>query len=258
MITLESLLTPIPSNYWLALAILVVGVVLAYLVGIIERRLLRRAGIQDAIEGTGFERTARNLGTSTVSIVAKIGSYFVIILSILVALTIAQVPYTTLFWNHVAAFLPRFLFALLVLVIGVVVGDKVELLVAERLRGVKIPEISSLPTLAKWSVFYIAALLALSLVGVPTLALIVLLAAYALALIVIGGLASKDMLSSAAAGVYLLLNQPYGIGDQVRIGDREGVVQEVDILVTHIEGDGKEHVVPNRLVFHEGIVRMRD
>lgn len=257
MISLERVLLSLPSHYWFALAIVVVGFVLAYLVGIVERRLLRRAGVQDAIEGTAFERTARDLGTSTVSIVAKIGSYFVIILSILVALTVARVPYTTLFWNHVAAFLPRFLFALLILIIGVVVGDKAELLVAERLRGVKIPQTGVLPPLAKWSVFYIASLVALSLVGVPTLALIVLLAAYALAVIVFSGLAAKDMLSSAAAGVYLLLNQPYGIGDEVRIGDREGIVQEVDILVTHIEGDEQEHVIPNRLVFREGIVRIR-
>lgn len=258
MYQLEQYVPPIPSSYWLALGIVVVGVVLSYLVGIVERRLLERAGVQDAIEGTGFERAARDLGTSTVSIVAKIGSYFVIILSVLIALTVAQVPYTTLFWNHVAAFLPRFLFAVLVLIVGVVVGDKVELLVAERLRGVKIPEIGGIPTVAKWTVFYVAALLALSLVGVPTLALIVLLAAYALGVIVLLGLASKDMLSSGAAGVYLLLNQPYGIGDRVRIGDREGIVQEVDILVTRIENDGQEHIVPNRLIFREGIVRERE
>lgn len=257
MQSLDPLQQIMPMRYWLALAVLVLGFLLAYLVGIVERRLLRRAGVPTVIEGTAFERTARDLGTSTVAILAKLGSYFVVFFTVLVALTVAQVQYTTTFWNQVAAFLPRFLFAVLVLVVGVVVGDKVELLIKESLRGVKLPEVGVLPTLAKWTVFYVAGLVALNLVGVPVLALVVLLAAYLLLAILLSALAFKDMLASAAAGVYLLLEQPYGIGDEVRIGDRQGIVQETDVLVTRIENDEEEHVVPNRLVFRDGIVRVR-
>jgi small-conductance mechanosensitive channel len=255
---LDDALAAIPMRYWLALAVLVLGVVLAYLVGIVERRLLKRAGFPDAIEGTAFERTARELGTSTVSILAKLGSYFVLIFTVFIALTVAQVGYAAAFWSQMAAFLPRFLFALVVLVIAVIVGDKVELIITERVRGVKLPQITVVATLAKWTVVYVGALIALALMGVPTLALIVLLGAYVLALIVFGALAFGDMLASAAAGLYLLLEEPYGIGDEVQIGDRRGIVQETQILVTYIESDGEVHVVPNRLVFQDGIVRYRD
>jgi small-conductance mechanosensitive channel len=258
MVSIEELVTSVPSRYWLALAVLVLGLVLAYLVGIVERRLLERSGFHEAIEGTAFERTARDLGTSTVAIIAKLGSYFVVIFSVFVALTIARVSYAETFWTLTVAFLPRFLFAVFVLVIAVIVGDKVELLVTERTRGVKLPQIGIVASVTKWTVVYVGVLIALALVGVPTLALIVLLAAYALALIVFGALAFGDMLASAAAGMYLLLEEPYGIGDEVRIGDRRGIVQETQVLVTRIETDGEEHVVPNRLVFREGIVRYRE
>ena len=250
-------LSGIPPRWWLALAVLFVGVLLSYVVTVVNRRLLERAGVPRAIEGTAFERMAHELGTSTVSIIAKLSGYFVFLLSLFVALTVAQIEYTTLFWSGVVGFLPGLFVAILILIVGIVVGDKVELLVQERLRGVKVPEVNFLPRLAKYSVFYVAALIALSQVEVATLALIVLLAVYALAVVLFSLVALRPMLQSASAGTYLLLTQTYGIGDEVRIGDHSGIVQEVDVLVTRVETDGEEYIIPNRQVFEQGIVRVR-
>ncbi|WP_283404173.1 mechanosensitive ion channel domain-containing protein [Halorubrum sp. DM2] len=251
-------LLAVPYRIWLALAVLALGLVLAYLTGVINRRLLKRAGVPEVIEGTAFERTAREFDTSTVRIVAKLSSYFILAVSVIVALTVADVNYLEQFWSGVAAFLPRVFVAILVFIVGVVVGDKVELLVAERLRGIKLPELGVLPSIAKYSVVYVAALIALGQVGVQTLALIVLLAAYAFALVLFAALATKDLVASAAAGVFLLLRQPYGIGDEVRVAGERGVVQEVDLFVTHIETGGEEHVIPNHAVFRDGIVLIRE
>jgi small-conductance mechanosensitive channel len=85
----------------------------------------------------------------------------------------------------------------------------------------------------------------------------VLLAAYLFALVFLGGLAFRGMLSSGAAGVYLLLNQPYGIGDEVKVGNRRGIVQEVDLFATHVEANDEEYIIPNSKVFEDGIVRIR-
>jgi small-conductance mechanosensitive channel len=53
------------------------------------------------------------------------------------------------------------------------------------------------------------------------------------------------------------LTEPYSIGDEIVIGDQSGIVQEVDILVTRIESDGEEYIIPNKRVFNTGIVRIR-
>ncbi|QAU11815.1 mechanosensitive ion channel [Halorubrum sp. BOL3-1] len=248
----------VPDRLWLALFVLVVGLVSAYLVGVINRRLLRRAGVPAVIEGTAFERTAREFDTSTVRILAKLSSYFIVAVTVIVVLTVADVNYLDQFWSGVAAFLPRLFVAVIVLIVGVVVGDKVELLVAERLRGIKLPELGVLPALVNYSVVYVAALIALGQIGVQTLALIVLLAAYAFAVVLFAALATKDLVASAAAGVFLLLRQPYGIGDEVRVAGERGVVQEIDLFVTHIETGSEEHVVPNHVVFRNGIVLIRE
>ncbi|OSO94174.1 mechanosensitive ion channel protein MscS [Halorubrum ezzemoulense DSM 17463] len=257
-ITVPEFLLNVRYRIWLALAVLLFGLALAYLTGVINRRLLRRAGVPEVIEGTTFERTAREFDTSTVRILAQLSSYFIVAVAVIVALTVADVNYLEQFWSGVAAFLPRLFVAAVVVIVGVVVGDKAELLVAERLRGIKLPELGVLPTVVNSSVVYVAALIALGQVGVQTLALIVLLAAYAFAVVLFAALATKDLVASAAAGVFLLLRQPYGIGDEVRVAGERGVVQEVDLFVTHIETDGEEHVLPNHVVFREGIVLIRE
>ncbi|WP_323190371.1 mechanosensitive ion channel domain-containing protein [Halostella sp. PRR32] len=242
----------------LAAAVLAVGILLGYLVGKLNKRLLTAAGVPGAIEGTPFERTAQSLGTSTVTIVARLSSWFVYGVAVLTAIHIARLVNAQTFWLRVTSFVPQLFIAALVLIVGFVVADKAELIISERLRGVKLPEVSILPKVVKYSVLYIASLVALGQIGVNTDALIVLLAVYVFGLVFLGGLAFKDFLASGAAGVYLLLNEPYGIGDNVRIGKHEGIVQEVDVFVTHIENDEEEFIVPNSRVLEEGIVRMRN
>jgi small-conductance mechanosensitive channel len=248
----------VPDRVWLALLVLVIGLVAAYLVGILNRRLLTRVGVPGAIEGTAFERTVQEFNTSTVQILARLSSYFIAAVVVIVALSVAEVNYLDRFWSSVASFLPRLFVAAVVMIVGVVVGDKADLIVTERLRGVKLPEANVLPPVVKYSVVYVAALIALGQVGVQTLALVVLLAAYAFAVVLFAALATKDLVASAAAGVFLLLREPYGIGDEVKVAGERGIVQEVDLFVTHIEADGEDHVIPNHSVFRDGIILIRD
>lgn len=251
-------LLSVPARLWLALGVVVLGAFLGYLVVRVNRRILMAAGVPETIEGTAFERTVREFGTSTVSLIANLSGYFIFILGVIVALTIARVEYIAAFWNRTAGFLPSVFLAVLVLIVGLVVGDKVELLIDDRLRGVKLPQARVIPAGAKWSVVFISVLVALSQIGVDTAALVVLLGAYGFGIVLFGGLAFRDLLASGAAGFYLLLEQPYSIGDRVRIGDTDGVVQEVNVFVTHVESDGAEYVVPNRKALTEGIVRIRE
>src|SRR6056297_1536764 len=115
--------------------------------------------------------------------------------------------------------------------------------------------------MAKYSIFYLAALIALGQVGVATAALIVLLAAYVFALVFLSGIAFRQLLSAGAVGTYLLLNQPYTIGDEIRVGDVHGIVEEMDLFVTHVEatadGESEEFVLPNSKVFADGFARIR-
>ncbi|WP_312907693.1 mechanosensitive ion channel domain-containing protein [Natronosalvus caseinilyticus] len=242
----------------IALAVLVLGLVVGYVVGRLNEELLRAAEVPEAVEGTPFERTAQSLGTSTVKIVARLSSWFIYGIALLTAIHIAQLLPTEAFWQTIWTFVPQVFVAVLVVLVGFVVADKAELAVSEYLRGVKLPEVSIIPRVVKYSVLFVAFLIALAQINVAVLPLLILLTVYTTGLVLIGAFAFKDFLVSSAVGIYLLLNQPYGIGDRVEIGDHAGIVQEVDLFVTKIESDSREHVIPNRVVFEDGFVRIRD
>lgn len=245
-------------DLFFAILVVLFGVTLAVAAMRLVHRGLRAFDIPDAVEGTPFERTARRLGTSTVSLLARLTGLFVVTIAVLVALRIVGVLTQETFGTRVTGFLSQLFVAVVVVIVGLLAGDKAEVAVSERLRSVKLAEVTLLPTLVKYSVFYVAALIALSQLGVATTALLVLLAAYAFGVFFLSGLAFKPLLAAGAAGVYLLLNEPYSIGDEIEIDGHRGIVQEMDMFVTHVEGDGEEFVVPNHRVFQSGVVRFRD
>jgi small-conductance mechanosensitive channel len=246
------------TAFTLAVAILIVSLVLSYLVWRWTHRLLERTGIANAIEGTTFERTARRFGTSTAGVIGLLLAAVVYAGTLIVAFHTARLLEVELFWSRIASYLPRFFIALLAVIVGLIVGDKAAIVIQERLQSVKLPEASIIPKLVKYSIFYIAALIALAQIGVATTALLILLGAYAFGVVFLGGLAFKDLLTASAAGIYLLLTEPYTIGDEVQIDDKRGIVQEVDVFVTRIESDGEEYIVPNQRVFRSGVVRIRE
>jgi len=240
-----------------AILVLFVGAVLGYLVWRVTRSMLEQAGVPEAVEGTVFERTLQNLGFSTVGLVAQLAAIFVYALAIFIALQTAQVIDPTQFWTGFSAYLSQLFIAALAIIVGLIVGDKAALAVSERLKGVKLPQVSVLAPLVKYSVFYVASLVALGQLGIATNALLLLLGVYLFGVLFLGGLAFKHLLAAGAAGVYLLLTEPYAIGDEIAIGDKRGVVQEVDVFVTHVENDDAEFIVPNQRVFRSGITRFR-
>ena len=54
------------------------------------------------------------------------------------------------------------------------------------------------------------------------------------------------------SGVYLLLEQPFSIGDRVKVRDVEGQVENIEIRTTQLHtDDGVQVFIPNSIVFAE-------
>ena len=70
------------------------------------------------------------------------------------------------------------------------------------------------------------------------------------------GFAFKDILQNLAAGVILLIREPYKTGDEIIVGDGEyeGVVEEVETRATHIRTiDQRLVIIPNVAIFSDAI-----
>lgn len=241
---------------FLAIFVVLLGLLFGYLAARFVRGALNSLGLGDAVEGTPFERSLQGIGTSTVSLISILTGLFVVVSAAFLSFRLVGLLSTELLVARVTEYFPSVFIAALALILGLVVGDKAAILTSERLRSVKLPETGIIPILVKYSIIYVAVLIALGQLGVAVVALVVLLGAYAFGIVFLGGLAFKDLLAASAAGVYLLLDQPYSIGDEVRIDGNQGIVQEIDVFVTRIENEEEEFVVPNHHVFQGGVVRI--
>jgi small-conductance mechanosensitive channel len=66
------------------------------------------------------------------------------------------------------------------------------------------------------------------------------------------GLSLQDVLRSYVAGVYLLLERPFAVGDRIRVKDVDGVVEGVELRTTILRtADGEQVTVPNATIFLE-------
>jgi small-conductance mechanosensitive channel len=245
------------SDSLVPLLVLVFGLIIGFLIGRLVRELMVSIGLPRAVEGTAFDRSAQRLGTSTVGLVATLLTLFIYLAAIAGALELAGLIETRLSLIGFTGLLPQVFVAVLVIIAGLVLGDKAEVVTRERLRSVKLTDVNLLPLGVKYSVYYVTALIALAELGLSIGALLVLLGGYLLAVVVFGGLALRDVLAAVSAGIYLLLIQPYGIGDEIEVSGKRGIVQEVDLFVTRVENDGQEFIVPNHLVFRSGVIRYR-
>jgi len=64
------------------------------------------------------------------------------------------------------------------------------------------------------------------------------------------GFAFRDILQNFLSGILLLLSEPFRIGDQIKSGDYEGTVENIETRATSIVTyDGRRIVMPNSTLF---------
>lgn len=245
------------SESFIPIVVLITGMLVAIIVGRLSRRILKSVGLSDIVEGTRFERTMNRIGSSTVHMLSLLITLFVIAMAVGIALSIQGVLVSGFILSGLPTYLLQVFVAALVLIIGLVTADKVEVDLQERFEDVKLPEVNLITGFVKYTILFVVSLVALAQLGIQTGPLLVLFGGYVFACVVLGAVALKDLLAAGSAGIYLLLNEPYVIGDTVEIDGKRGIVQEVDVFVTHVESDSEEYIVPNHLVLHNGIVRVR-
>ena len=113
------------------------------------------------------------------------------------------------------------------------------------------------PTLIRYIQNAVAAILNIVLVvvilgffGVQTTSIAALIAAAGVAI----GLAWSGLLANFAAGVFLVILQPFKVGDFVTAGGITGTVHEIGLFVTYIDAlDNVRHIVGNGKIFGDVI-----
>ena len=111
--------------------------------------------------------------------------------------------------------------------------------------------VSFVLTIVRFVLLLALLLLCLSTLGIPLTGIVGAISAATLAI----GLAVKDILSSVANGIVLVINCPFKEGDYVEIGSVAGSIKEVKLMHTVLTTpDNRQVMLPNSQVFASSII----
>ncbi len=111
----------------------------------------------------------------------------------------------------------------------------------------------ALASLAQFGVTFLGLLIA-AVIVIPNFSPASLIAGLGITSVAIG-FAFQDILRNFFAGLLLLWQKPFGVGDEIKTGDYIGIVQEIDIRATQLMmASGEVVIVPNGDVYTKPIV----
>lgn len=153
-----------------------------------------------------------------------------------------------------ADYLLRTFWALLVLFVSLLLARGLR---AVTMRGLQRARAHSnaivlLGNLAQIAVLIVGALVILAIYTGPNFAAI--LTSFSIIGLVVG-LSLQDILKNFIAGIWILVERPFRIGDTVQVGEHAGVVEEIAFRTTLLRTvDGRQVVIPNNTLMTGTVV----
>ena len=148
--------------------------------------------------------------------------------------------------------LPLVILALVVLAVALAVARAVETAVRRALAS-RDPALARMIGLLARAIVTICGILAALWIALPTVRFTDVFASLGVTGLILG-FALRDIIENFVAGVLILWRQPFVVGDQIRSGDYEGRVEEVNFRSTVLQTyDGIRVLIPNGRVFTEPV-----
>jgi small conductance mechanosensitive channel len=152
--------------------------------------------------------------------------------------------YLEIVLKNITDYAPKFIGAIVLLILGLWISKRLEKLVIARLKRSNFsPEITSfLGSMFGISLKVVVVLVAAGMAGFDTSALVGMVAAAGFAV----GLALQGGLRNFASGILILIFKPYKVGDWIDIEGKFGKVEEIQIFNTLMISPGlKTLIIPN-------------
>ncbi len=229
-----------------ATTLLAAGLVLAFLLRLIAVRGI--GAIERAVPGRAFSTTFAGIARERriADLVGGVAFWAVLLFFVATAANALGVPLLSSVVGSFAAFVPRVFAAVLILIVGLVVGNVARGTVSATATRVGGTFGSGLGQVVRVAIVLSAALIALAELGVDiailtalfSVGLGALLGGFALAF----GLGARTAISNIIGSHYL--RKSFAIGQTVRIGDIEGVISDLTATAVIIDVPGGRMTVP--------------
>lgn len=153
-------------------------------------------------------------------------------------------------WKSILGAIPTIIFAVVVLILGLVLTRLSLVFVSKGLDKVKASKKNSLDEtvvkfvkqVVKIGLYVLLFTIVLSILGIPSSSIIAVIGTAGVAI----GLALQGSLSNVAGGFVLMITKPFKIGDYILVGGVEGTVEQISILHTQlVTGTNQAVFIPN-------------
>ena len=241
-----------------ALALLVVGLLLARLAGWLVRRALRAARLDDLSERWRIDQTLDSAGIrAPLSTLA--GATVRIVLSVVVvfaALTLIGLAPLSESLNAAVLFLPNLLVALALLLAGVVLAglarDRVDRIAYQMDFPIPLGQLAQVATLALFAITAAAQIGVAA--GVIVMVVAILLGAIAATFAIAFGLGGRETARALNAGRFI--RNALTVGQTIQVGELRGRIVALDPDATVLSTDDGTVRVPNHMLL-ESVVLVR-
>ncbi|MCX6743348.1 MAG: hypothetical protein NT116_03875, partial [Candidatus Parcubacteria bacterium] len=150
-------------NLIAAIIILIVGILIAKAIEKLIQKIVEALKVDELIKKINIVQRIEESGTKVVfsQIFAWLVKWFVYVALLIAVSEILQLGQFTDFLKDIALYLPNVIIAVLILVVGLVLGSFIEDLLVKILRGTKAKLASLIARIAKWSIVIFTVLAAL-------------------------------------------------------------------------------------------------
>jgi len=210
------------------------------------KRITTRTWAESVIRVTGYKGTIVELMGDLVKWIIYIAFLGMIIQTIGFS-GIADI------FTQTAAFMPRFIGAILLIVIGFIIADFFGRVFEE--AGSKLLKEDIIASLSggvvKYSIAIVAVIMALSLIGIDaaslTIMFTVILTTFMASLLI----GMRDLLPAYGAG--MSVKGSIKVGDRIKIGQYSGVIEKIEPLSITLKNGKKRVIIPNSMLIKEPI-----
>lgn len=155
-------------NIIAALIVLIVGIIIARFLGRLVRKIVQVLKVDKYIRKINIIERIEKAGTIVEfsAILGWLVKWFLYIVLLIAVSEIMSLGQFTAFLTDIALYLPNVIIAVLILIVGLVLGEFIDNLIVSILKSTKAKLASLVGTVAKWSIFIFAVLAALMQLGV--------------------------------------------------------------------------------------------
>lgn len=176
-----------------AILILIIGLIIASILGKLTKKLIKFARIDSLVEKTGLKEEMERLGIKLTfaGVMAWLVKWFFIIVTFIAVVDILNIRQLTTFLEKLVLYIPNIIVAVIIITLGFIIGKILKTGAKNSLMRMSIKEKLAyfLGSLAKWAVLVFSFMAALVQLGIATSLIQILFTGLILMLAVAGGLA---------------------------------------------------------------------